>query len=108
MISFLGMTKPKQGMINPHPLSAGDGLPALMRQAEIKGGDKMKDMIGKVKTAKTFWVYTSKGEEKWKEIAREKGLDPTEKKAGEAVHYPFTKTAPLLWVVNGWIEEAKE
>ena len=66
----------------------------------------MKDMIGKVKTAKTFWVYTSKGEEKWKEIAREKGLDPTEKKAGKAVHYPFTKTAPMLWVVNGWIEEA--
>jgi len=36
MISFLGMTKPKQGMINPHPLSAGDGLPALMRQAKDK------------------------------------------------------------------------
>ena len=29
MISFLGMTKPKQGMINPHPLSVGDGLPTL-------------------------------------------------------------------------------
>lgn len=37
MISFLGMKKPKQGMrINPHPLSVGDGLPALMRQAKTK------------------------------------------------------------------------
>lgn len=56
------------------------------------------------------WVWTKKGVERWRQVVKERGLDPRyaeERRVGEPVYEHFRKTAPRSWYERGFIEEGR-